>query len=623
MNPLRSIRIWSAVLAVAVGTAVARLSAEDAPPKPPEAVSTAELTSEGKVVDLTPEDPAKETETAKTTAEKPAKRKSKSTKGNPAANEVVSVGASEKVPKGKKVDEVVVVGGDATVDGDVEGDVVVVGGTVRVNGHVKGDVVNVGFGAHLGPEASVDGDVVGIGGGVFKADGATVKGEVIPVGISTLPGFGQGLPAWLDHYFHDGFLKLRPLMFSTDAPWTVFGILFLLHFLVAALLPSASKGVERTLVERPGATALMAVLAIPLGLFALILLSITLIGPVAFIAAVLIAVLVGKVAILQFLGGRITAAFGNPNLLPIVRFVIGAFLVTLLYATPYIGFFVWFALSLWGLGAATLALFGREGSRKKADAMAPPAAAAFAGGSGTTEGIRLASEVPGGMAFAAPAAATVTGTTVSAIPEVPTAGTPPSPGIPEASATTATASAAAPRPDGGFGSGPAPSGNPGFQRQGGPGSFRDSTTDWLRQAAQPGLSAAEIESLPRPTFLPRAGALILDYVVVGLLFALLPDFLHDSGPGPFLLVAASYHALMVAWRGASLGGLVFRFQVIRLDGRPLDRATALVRAASAILSTIPCGLGWFWVLWDPERQGWHDKLAGTVVVQGDKTRSLV
>jgi hypothetical protein len=67
------------------------------------------------------------------------------------------------------------------------------------------------------------------------------------------------------------------------------GILFFLHFLVAALLPGASTGVERTIVERPGATALMAALSIPLGLFMFVLLGLTVVGPLLFIAAILVA----------------------------------------------------------------------------------------------------------------------------------------------------------------------------------------------------------------------------------------------------------------------------------------------------------------------------------------------
>ena len=39
-----------------------------------------------------------------------------------------------------------------------------------------------------------------------------------------------------------------------------------------------------------------------------------------------------------------------------------------------------------------------------------------------------------------------------------------------------------------------------------------------------------------------------------------------------------------------------------------------------ILSTIPLLLGYFWMLWDSEKQTWHDKLAGSVVVPVDAYR---
>ncbi len=34
-----------------------------------------------------------------------------------------------------------------------------------------------------------------------------------------------------------------------------------------------------------------------------------------------------------------------------------------------------------------------------------------------------------------------------------------------------------------------------------------------------------------------------------------------------------------------------------------------------ILSSIPLGLGYFWMLWDRNKQTWHDKLASTLVVK--------
>jgi len=33
-----------------------------------------------------------------------------------------------------------------------------------------------------------------------------------------------------------------------------------------------------------------------------------------------------------------------------------------------------------------------------------------------------------------------------------------------------------------------------------------------------------------------------------------------------------------------------------------------------ILSAIPCLLGYFWMLWDPQKQTWHDKIVGSIVV---------
>jgi uncharacterized RDD family membrane protein YckC len=41
---------------------------------------------------------------------------------------------------------------------------------------------------------------------------------------------------------------------------------------------------------------------------------------------------------------------------------------------------------------------------------------------------------------------------------------------------------------------------------------------------------------------------------------------------------------------------------------------ALLRYIGRIVSTIPCLLGYFWMLWDGEKQTWHDKFAGSVVV---------
>lgn len=44
-------------------------------------------------------------------------------------------------------------------------------------------------------------------------------------------------------------------------------------------------------------------------------------------------------------------------------------------------------------------------------------------------------------------------------------------------------------------------------------------------------------------------------------------------------------------------------------------AQFIIRYFGYIVSAIPLGLGYLWIGWDSKKQGWHDKLARTVVVR--------
>ena len=50
-------------------------------------------------------------------------------------------------------------------------------------------------------------------------------------------------------------------------------------------------------------------------------------------------------------------------------------------------------------------------------------------------------------------------------------------------------------------------------------------------------------------------------------------------------------------------------------GQPIGGWRIFWRQLAKIVSAIPLGLGFFWMLWDPRRQAWHDKIAATVVVR--------
>ena len=68
--------------------------------------------------------------------------------------------------------------------------------------------------------------------------------------------------------------------------------------------------------------------------------------------------------------------------------------------------------------------------------------------------------------------------------------------------------------------------------------------------------------------------------------------------------------------GQTPGKRMAGIRVVRADGSgaELGWGTALLRYVGRILSSIPCGLGFLWMLWDKDRMTWHDKLSQTIVV---------
>lgn len=71
----------------------------------------------------------------------------------------------------------------------------------------------------------------------------------------------------------------------------------------------------------------------------------------------------------------------------------------------------------------------------------------------------------------------------------------------------------------------------------------------------------------------------------------------------------------VYWNGQTPGKKVMKIKIIREDGKKFDIMTGVLRYVGYIISSIALFLGYFWVIWDPKKQGWHDKIAGTVVVK--------
>jgi uncharacterized RDD family membrane protein YckC len=119
------------------------------------------------------------------------------------------------------------------------------------------------------------------------------------------------------------------------------------------------------------------------------------------------------------------------------------------------------------------------------------------------------------------------------------------------------------------------------------------------------------------------GAAFLDLVIVGILSGITGGLFARLVPAYPLVVALAYFAGMWAWKGTTIGGVVLSLRVVRLDNGPVTFPVALVRGLGAALSAVVLFLGFLWIAWDDEKQGWHDRIAGTVVVRLPRGTPLV
>lgn len=124
--------------------------------------------------------------------------------------------------------------------------------------------------------------------------------------------------------------------------------------------------------------------------------------------------------------------------------------------------------------------------------------------------------------------------------------------------------------------------------------------------------------------LRRLVAMAIDRMLCSLLMALLLA-LSGAEPGPLsleILVAAQI--LTRGWdliffaQGWTPGSRLMRMRIVRLaDGGVPGARWGMVRAAGAVISETVL-VGYLWAFWDARRQTWHDKLAGTVVVEAPR-----
>ncbi len=88
--------------------------------------------------------------------------------------------------------------------------------------------------------------------------------------------------------------------------------------------------------------------------------------------------------------------------------------------------------------------------------------------------------------------------------------------------------------------------------------------------------------------------------------------------GLTLLLFVLNFVVLAGTGGQTAGMRILGIYIMRVDARPFTMKQALLRHLIGYpLSTAALFLGFLWMLWDPRQQGWHDKLARTIVVMSE------
>lgn len=131
--------------------------------------------------------------------------------------------------------------------------------------------------------------------------------------------------------------------------------------------------------------------------------------------------------------------------------------------------------------------------------------------------------------------------------------------------------------------------------------------------------------------LRRLGAIVYDTLLLAALLmvgtALFLPFTHGEALSAeahpvlewvyrFTLVALTVGFFGLFWtrRGQTLGMMSWRLRLEREDGTLPDWRDTVIRLAAAVLSWLPAGLGFVWILVDRDGRAWHDRLSRTRVV---------
>lgn len=120
------------------------------------------------------------------------------------------------------------------------------------------------------------------------------------------------------------------------------------------------------------------------------------------------------------------------------------------------------------------------------------------------------------------------------------------------------------------------------------------------------------------------GTRVIAYLIDGILIGIPTNILYfwtideDFAPTAGLisiLVPVIYFTYYFGTTGQTCGKKWMNLKVVSIDGTPLTYSKGFLRYIGYWVSIITLGLGFLWIIKDANKQGFHDKIAGTYVVK--------
>ena len=256
---------------------------------------------------------------------------------------VERVGSNYALPEGDTAREVVVIGGEAVIEGTVIRDVVSIAGGARVGpaAEIGGDLVVLAGSLRIDPGAAVDGDVVVIGGSMDAPEDFEPGGDQVSLFSLSDPGpFGAILP-WIS----SGLFMGRPIAPALPWVWIFVLVASLVYLGINLVFERPVRNCCEALADKPLTTFLVGVLVLLLSgpLTGLLMVSIIGLPAVPLLWFVLVlAGLFGRAGVFRWIGQRVIAEESPGHRLEAARSLgIGMAAICLVYMVPLLGFVAW------------------------------------------------------------------------------------------------------------------------------------------------------------------------------------------------------------------------------------------------------------------------------------------